>query len=130
MPRRQKLAGPLALLLTVAAARAADPLRAGFAAPPDAAKPQTWWHWMNGNVTKAGITADLEAMRQAPSWVPTVDGDGRPAVRSWADGRFTLGTSDGRDLFAVVDHLPAPRDVPGPWVLAFPPGGGAPPTWR
>jgi hypothetical protein len=25
-------------------------------------KPHTWWHWMNGNVTKAGITLDLEAM--------------------------------------------------------------------
>lgn len=33
-----------------------------FAHPPAAAKPQTWWHWMNGNVTKAGVTADLEAM--------------------------------------------------------------------
>ena len=33
-----------------------------FAAPPPEARPQTWWHWMNGNVTKAGVTADLEAM--------------------------------------------------------------------
>ena len=33
-----------------------------FAHPPVAAKPQTWWHWMNGNVTKEGVTADLEAM--------------------------------------------------------------------
>ena len=33
-----------------------------FAHPPPAARPQTWWHWMNGNVTKAGVTADLEAM--------------------------------------------------------------------
>ena len=33
-----------------------------FAAPPPEARPQTWWHWMNGNVTKEGITADLESM--------------------------------------------------------------------
>ena len=33
-----------------------------FAAPPPEARPHTWWHWMNGNVTKEGITADLEAM--------------------------------------------------------------------
>jgi hypothetical protein len=39
-------------------------LRAGFASPPDSAKPHTWWHWMNGNITKEGITADLEAMKQ------------------------------------------------------------------
>jgi hypothetical protein len=33
-----------------------------FITPPDSARPHTWWHWMNGNVTKEGITADLEAM--------------------------------------------------------------------
>ena len=37
-------------------------LAQGFANPPDSAKPQVWWHWMGGNVTKEGITADLEAM--------------------------------------------------------------------
>jgi two-component sensor histidine kinase len=41
-----------------------DDLRAGFSNPPDSARPQTWWHWMNGNITREGITADLEAMRQ------------------------------------------------------------------
>ena len=41
-----------------------DDLAAGFRNPPSAAKPHTWWHWMNGNVTKEGITADLEAMKQ------------------------------------------------------------------
>lgn len=35
-----------------------------FHDPPRAAAPLTWWHWMNGNVSEAGITADLEAMRQ------------------------------------------------------------------
>jgi len=39
-------------------------LEKGFAQPPDSAKPHTWWHWMNGNVTKEGITADLEAMKR------------------------------------------------------------------
>ncbi len=39
-------------------------LEAGFKNPPASAKPHTWWHWMNGNVTKAGITADLEAMKK------------------------------------------------------------------
>ena len=42
----------------------ADPLETGFLNPPDSAKPQTWWHWMNGNITKEGITADLEAMKE------------------------------------------------------------------
>ena len=38
------------------------PLEDGFRSPPDAAKPQTWYHLMNGNVTKAGITRDFEEM--------------------------------------------------------------------
>ena len=37
-------------------------LEDGFRSPPDTAKPHLWWHWMNGNVTKEGITADLESM--------------------------------------------------------------------
>lgn len=36
----------------------------GFQTPPDAAKPRVWWHWMNGNVTKEGITKDLEWMKR------------------------------------------------------------------
>jgi hypothetical protein len=54
----------LATLLAQPAARSADSLEMGFQSPPDSAKPQTWWHWMNGNVTPEGITADLEAMKQ------------------------------------------------------------------
>jgi hypothetical protein len=42
----------------------ADDLEQGFIAPPDSAKPQTWWHWMNGNITREGITADLESMQR------------------------------------------------------------------
>jgi hypothetical protein len=41
------------------------PTDQGFSSPPDPARPQTFWHWMNGNVTKEGITADLEAMKEA-----------------------------------------------------------------
>jgi len=43
----------------------AGELERGFKDPPDSAKPRAWWHWLNGNITKEGITADLEWMRQA-----------------------------------------------------------------
>jgi hypothetical protein len=43
---------------------ARDTLEIGFACPPAAAKARTWWHWVNGNVTKDAITADLEAMNR------------------------------------------------------------------
>ena len=57
-------------LLTASDAFAGDALEEGFRAPPDSAKPHTWWHWMNGNITCEGITADLEAMKkgQAVEW--------------------------------------------------------------
>ena len=32
-----------------------------FATLPASAALQVWWHWINGNVTKEGVTADLEA---------------------------------------------------------------------
>src|SRR6476661_7564645 len=41
-----------------------DALEGGFRNPPDSAKPRTWWHWTNGNVTKEGITKDLEWMKR------------------------------------------------------------------
>jgi hypothetical protein len=40
----------------------ADTLESSFKTPPSSARPHTWWHWMNGNVTREGITLDLEAM--------------------------------------------------------------------
>lgn len=43
---------------------AASELEAGFQHPPVAAKPQVLWHWVSGNVTNEGITADLEAMQR------------------------------------------------------------------
>ena len=34
-----------------------------FKTPPVTARPYTWWHWVNGNVSKEGITRDLETMK-------------------------------------------------------------------
>lgn len=42
-----------------------DRLWNAFQNPSDEAKPHTFWHWLNGNVTREGITADLEAMADA-----------------------------------------------------------------
>jgi hypothetical protein len=39
-----------------------DSLKADFLAPPASCKPMTLWYWMNGHVSKQGITLDLEAM--------------------------------------------------------------------
>ena len=41
-----------------------DALVRAFRAPPEEAKPWVMWQWMNGCVSKEGITADLEAMKR------------------------------------------------------------------
>ena len=46
------------------AAPETDPLALGFAAPPNAAKPRVWWHWMSGNVSAEGARLDLDWMRR------------------------------------------------------------------
>ena len=40
-----------------------DPLAQGFANPPNSARLRAYWWWLNGNVTKAAITRDLEEMK-------------------------------------------------------------------
>jgi hypothetical protein len=34
-----------------------------FRDPPESVKVHAWWHWMGGNITREGITRDLEAMK-------------------------------------------------------------------
>jgi alpha-L-rhamnosidase len=70
-----------------------DRLRRVFLNPPDAASPWTFWYWLNGNVTREGITADLEAIK--------ANGIGAAML-------FTIG---GRNQNTVVD---APAVPPSP----------------
>jgi len=56
------LVTPWGIIQQQAITQNANSLEIDFITPPQSAKPHTWWHWMNGNVTKDGITLDLEAM--------------------------------------------------------------------
>ena len=35
----------------------------GFKNPPQDARIRVWWHWMDGNITREGIKADLDWMK-------------------------------------------------------------------
>lgn len=64
--RRWLLTCLLAGLLGSAAtfpSRAADALDAAWLSPPPEARLRAYWWWLNGNVTKAAITRDLEQMK-------------------------------------------------------------------
>ncbi|OGV70699.1 MAG: hypothetical protein A2283_16580 [Lentisphaerae bacterium RIFOXYA12_FULL_48_11] len=52
------VAGQAALLA------APDDLAARFLNPPDSTKPRCYWYWIDGHVSREGITHDLEAMKR------------------------------------------------------------------
>ena len=51
-------------LITAASSYVTAQRLGDFQNPPSDCKALTWWHWINGNVTKAGIKKDLEAMKK------------------------------------------------------------------
>jgi hypothetical protein len=59
----------LSIALTICAAAARTPessdLRKNFANPPDDARAWVYWYFMDGMMTREGLTADLEAMKRA-----------------------------------------------------------------
>lgn len=76
----------------------ADSLAKSFAAPPASARPWVYWFWLNGNVSKAGITADLEAMQRVGIGgvlIMSVD-QGTPK------GPVAFGSPQWRTLFQFV----------------------------
>ena len=77
---------------------AAEDLRQSFAAPSAATHPWVYWFWSNGNITKPGITADLEAMKRVGIGgviIMEVD-QGTPA------GPVAFGSPQWRTLFQFV----------------------------
>ena len=58
-------AGIVSLCVLAFVARAADDLAVAFESPPPDARPWVYWFWINGNITREGLTADLEAMKRA-----------------------------------------------------------------
>ncbi len=67
MASRSRLVGLAvgACALTALPSVCAGTLEDGFGNPPSEARPRTWWHWVDNNITHVGITRDLEAMKRA-----------------------------------------------------------------
>jgi alpha-L-rhamnosidase/F5/8 type C domain len=107
-----------------------DPLLRGFQDPPDGAKPRVWWHWMNGNVSKEGIKADLEWMKRVGiGGFQNFDGGGggRGAAAAakrvdflspeWKeDFRYAASLADQLGLEMARASSPGWSETGGPWV--------------
>ena len=79
-------------------AKKASLLKNEFMTPPEAARPWVYWFWVNGNLTKQGITADLEAMKRVGiGGVIIMEVDkGEPK------GAYAFGSPEWRELFAFM----------------------------
>jgi alpha-L-rhamnosidase len=98
---------------------------ADFAKPPAAARPWVYAFWMEGNVTKEGITADLEAMaRQGIGGFLFMDGAlGNPngphrfMSDSWREMfKHMLAQADRLGLQVNLNNDPGWAGSGGPWV--------------
>src|SRR6185437_16533153 len=106
----------------------ASSMQKDFQNPPEAAKPRVWWHWMSGNVSKEGITADLEWMhRVGIGGMQMFDGD--LGVARYIDKPVIWMTPEWKDAFhhagAEADRLGLEMsmaasggwsETAGPWV--------------
>jgi hypothetical protein len=105
-----------------------DALLRGFLDPPDSAKPRVWWHWMNGNITKEGIKADLEWMKRtgiagfqnfdaALNTPQVVDKRLVYMTPEWKDAfRYAASLADELGLEMAIAGSPGWSESGGPWV--------------
>lgn len=108
----------------VSAGQGAD-LETGFDNPPLEARPLGWWHWINGNVTKDGIRADLENMKAiGMGGVQVLDveiymppGPVRYGSDAWHEHiQYAIETAAELGLEFHVTNAPGWSASGGPWV--------------
>jgi len=58
-------AATIASIVALAGVIAANDLDKDFVSPPDSARPGVYWYFMDGHMSREGMTRDLESMKQA-----------------------------------------------------------------
>jgi hypothetical protein len=123
----------LALSAAVTAGRspqagATDALYDGFRTPPDSARPRVWWHWMNGNITRAGIKLDLEWLHRvgirgvtlfdaALGGAEVVDQRLIYMTPAWQDAvRYAVGLARDLGVETTIATSAGWSETGGPWV--------------
>ena len=116
----------IALLMAImAVAIHADYLDDGFAAPPMQAKPQTWWHWLDYNISKEGIKADIDAMYEAGLGGFTIldigqglpDGDIKTLSPEWfAMVQYAIECAASHGMEVCLHNCPGWSSSGGPWI--------------
>ena len=107
----------------------ADIIEKTFLNPPASAKPWVFWYWMHGAVSKEGITADLEAMKEVgiggAYLMPIKDTSSaipfQPTVRQltpewWAMVKFAMQEAKRLDLKLAMHVSDGFALAGGPWI--------------
>jgi hypothetical protein len=115
-------------LLVIGPVRA-DELIHDFQNPPEAARPWVFWYWMQGAVSRKGVTADLEAIKRAgiggAYLMPIKDVTNppllEPPVRQlspewWAMLRFAFSEADRLGLKFAMHDCDGFATAGGPWI--------------
>ncbi len=124
-----------AVLLLATALAHADDLEQAFTHPPQSAKPGVWWHWMGCNVTKDGITRDLEALKAAgfgsatifgmadvcTPWAGRIENSPTAGLVAFTDPWWQLvrhAAAEGRrlSLDVGIHNCPGYESSGGPWI--------------
>jgi len=96
-----------------------------FRSPLPSARPETWWHWMNGNVSREGIVSDLDAMAAIGiGGVHIFDaGCAMPAgplafnTPEWFDTvRFAVSEAAKRRMSVTLANCSGYSAAGGPWI--------------
>lgn len=114
---------------TVVAQKNDDIIEQAFKNPPQSAKPWVFWYWLHGAVSKEGITADLEAMKEVgiggAYLMPIKDTNSKipfqPQVRQltpewWALVKFALQEAKRLKLEIGVHVSDGFALAGGPWI--------------
>ena len=122
----------LLLLLTGTSALAQHTYTtADFDNPPQEARIRVWWHWMDGNISREGIKADLDWMKAAGiAGVQQFDAGGsmmmgaapiverRPYMQeAWKEAfRYAIDYADQLGMEVAIASAPGWSSTGGPWV--------------
>ena len=108
--------------------RTAVPSTEFFQAPPQAARPRVWWHWMDGNITLDSIRKDLEWMNRAGiggfhcfeagmGMKNVVDNRLGYMSPEWRNAfRLAINIADSLGMETAIASCPGWSNTGGPWV--------------
>lgn len=106
-----------------------DELKQAFLHPNEAAKPWVFWYWMQAAVTREGVTADLQAMKQAGiggAYLMPIKGAANPPYLTppveqltpewWAMVKFTMQEADRIGVKLAMHDCDGFALAGGPWI--------------